>query len=300
MEFEPYSGDLLQHLASFIVLAQRIEIDPRGAFEEAAGDLAVDVSVLRRRIQSLASYFESPLLDGRGATMRVTEGGERVFASANQTLLAIERLRETISGRVGRVSIGCTGTVTTELLPQVMRLARQRWPELELHIRRAGEQAAREQLARGTIDLAVIRAKEEPADLESEFIATDQLWLACAKEHALANSKAKMTGKALTRYPQITYRKGSYTRRRVMQTLAGATPRIEVDNKAAALRYVELDLGIAFLSQLPGRPPKHRGVVFRDATRLFSPTSFWIVWRKGHQPRPAEAFIIDSLKNKTP
>src|SRR5256885_4309386 len=90
----PYGGDLLEHLRSFVALATAAERGERGVFGRAARELAVDASVLRRRMQTLSMWVGAPLLEGRGTTMRLTRAGVRTRAHAIRALDAVAEIAQ--------------------------------------------------------------------------------------------------------------------------------------------------------------------------------------------------------------
>jgi DNA-binding transcriptional LysR family regulator len=292
-----YAGDLFAHLRSFLILAQRVEIAPRGAFEEAAAALHVDVSVLRRRLATLEAWLGAPLLEGRGASLRVARGGARTREIAARALLDLDTLRAGLRGDPGRISIGCTGTITTELLPSVVRELTRRFPGIEVHLRRAGTERAEALLRRGELDVAIVRGEHAPEGLGATRIAFDKLWLAVRRDHPLARAKRPADLREAARCPLILFAEGSTTRERIMARLGplGAVVQIEVDGRAAALSFVRLGLGITFLSQLPGHRVDTREIAAIDVTAQFRKTAFWALTREGSTPSEALSFFVARL-----
>ncbi len=295
----PYPGDLLEHLASLLALARRLEVDARSAFDAVAAELHVDQSVLRRRIQTLDAHLGGPLLEGRGARLTVSARGARAVEVAGRVVADLARLDEELAGAGGiaPVRIGCTGTVTTELLPGAIEKARARWPDLEVRIRRAGARRGRELLDRGEIDFAVMRAADPPDGLATQRLCRDRMWVAIPEDHPLATGR-RLELRAIAREPLVSFGPTSFTRRRVMDRLAplGGRVHVEVEGKQAALRWVQLGLGIAFLSLVPGHRPPAPGVVLRDVTRRFPTAWFWAAWRPVRTLREPERLILDALE----
>ncbi|MBS2016027.1 MAG: hypothetical protein JST00_24305 [Deltaproteobacteria bacterium] len=277
-----YPGDLLQHLESFAELATRIGRGEGGAFPKAAGALAVDVSVLRRRLQTLSAYVGAPLVEGRGTTLRLTKAGDRVRASAARVLDATGELRSFATDDEGPLRVACTGTILAEVLPPVLRTMRGEFPRLAFRVRRAGGEASRALLAKGEVDFAVVRATSRPEGLHARRIGSDRLWLVAPAKGALATA-TRLSPEKVAREPLVGYSKASSTMRRVLDVLEplGASPWIEVDGKVAAMSYVAAGLGIAFVSALEPQKPERAGVVARDVTAWFAPVSFWLVWNEG-------------------
>lgn len=292
-----YPGDLLEHLRSFTVLAAHVERRAAGAFARAASELAIDVSVLRRRMQALTDHVGAPLVDGRGAAKRLTKAGERTRDLAGRALESVDLLVAARGARdVGPLRVACTGTFLAEVLPPVLAVVRDRHPGLRFRVRREGATASRDLLARGEIDFAIVRSTATPEGLASKRLGRDRLWLAARKEHALA-AASRVTVDAMAREPLVGYSSASSTMRRIMEVLRphGGAPWVEVDGKTAALRYVAAGLGIAFVSLLEGQEPSHPRVSVRDVTSHFPPVSFHLVWPKGRELRGFERTFADEL-----
>lgn len=280
-----YAGDLLEHLRSFTVLAAHIERGAAGAFARTASELAIDVSVLRRRMQALGDHVGSALVEGRGTSMRITKAGEHTRELAARALDAVDLLGSSTGTRdVGPLRIACTGTFLAEVLPPVLATVRDRHPGLRFRVRREGATSSRDLLARGDVDFAVIRSTSTatPEGLSSKRLGRDRLWIAVRKDSNLATA-ARVTVEAMAREPLVGYSSSSSTMRRVMDVLRphGGAPWVEVDGKTAALRYVAAGLGIAFVSLLEGQEPSHPRVVVRDVTSHFPAVSFHLVWSRG-------------------
>jgi len=295
-----YPGDLVTHLDSFLVLLRHVERP--ACFERAARDLAVDRSVLRRRIQALTSWVGAPLLIGRGAGARPTAAGRRLAERASEILASVRALPGDVAAARARISLACTGTITTELLPGVLVALERRTPPVDLSIRRAGSAAAERLVRQGDVDLGVVRAATPPRGLASEHLSDDRLlWVVPASRSA---SRARAGGadatlEAMSAVPLVLYGESSRTRGRVLERLApyGATVRVEVDGKAAALEYVRAGLGATFLSLLPGHRLRDigSGLVIKDVTSRFGPSSFYVIGRRDTWKGPVVADVVARL-----
>lgn len=296
-ETAAYPGDLLDHLRAFARLSASIERGERGAFARTAMELAVDVSVLRRRMQTLATFVGAPLVQGRGNRLQLTGAGTRARAHALRTLAAAAELAVVGADDAGPLRVACTGTILAELLPPTLRALRDAYPRLLFRIRRAGAAASRSLIARGELDFAIIRAAERPAGVASVRLAADRLWLAVPAKSALAKA-TRLPVPALAREPLIGYAPESSTMKRLMAVLGphGGAPWIEVDGKAAALAYVAADLGIAFVSAVASQKPVRAGVTLRDVTASFGPVSFWLIWAEGAALPEVHRRFVEELR----
>jgi DNA-binding transcriptional LysR family regulator len=164
-----YPGDLLDHLRAFAHLCASVERSERAAFARTANALALDVSVLRRRMQTLATFIGAPLVEGRGNRLRLTAAGGRVRVNAVRTLEAAAELA-LVDDESGPLRIACTGTVITELLPPALGALRDAYPKLSFRVRRAGAEAALALVERGETDFAILRAGARPRWIHIEAL----------------------------------------------------------------------------------------------------------------------------------
>ncbi len=286
-----YPGDLLLHLAALRAVAA--SAGQPAAFFKAARALGVDESVVRKRLVTLSGHAGGALFEGRASALRLTREGEKALSVAERALAAVEELGKPVTARL---SIGCTGTIASEVLPAVVARLRRAHPSLIVHVRRFGAEGALAAITSGELDLAVIRAPSAPRGVASTFVAKDKLMFAVRSNSPLARASINLA--KIARVPLITFRPASSTRARVMSVLEplGAIAHIEVESKSLALRYVELAMGVAFVSVLPGTQLVAPKVVLRDVTKHFPPVSFWAIWREHRALRVWEREAIAALR----
>lgn len=286
--------DLLLHLESWVALVDRLRGGGRGAYEAAAHALAIDRSVLRRRIQALTTFIGAPLLRGRGAALVPTATGTRLDERARAILGATSDLKRAVRDARERIVVACTGTITGELLPRVLRDV-ERSSSLDLVIRRAGGALCERMIQSGAADVGIVRAERAPLAFAAQRLADDRLWIALPRRHALASGD--LTLARMASVPLVLFGESSRTRARVMDRLAphGATIRVEVDGRAAALEYVRAGFGVTFLSLLPGHAIREADVVLRDVTPHFPRSRFWAICRPERRADPAVDRVLALL-----
>lgn len=287
-----YPGDLLLHLESFAALRTEIGRGRAGAFDQTARALGVDRSVLRRRMRTLEDWLGAKLFTGRGASLSPSPAGHRLAERAAQLVNQAVLLREHVTEARARITIGCTGTITTELLPRVLRALERRKPPVQLVIRRAGGALCESLLQSGGIDVGVVRSDQPPRGFTHEHLVDDRLWYVSSTK-----PPPKLTLERMAESPLVLYGESSRTRARVMDRLGphGATIRVEVEGRAAALEYVRAGIGATFLSLLPGHRVDAKNVHARDVTALFSPSRFWIVARSDRWSDPTIQSLVAEL-----
>jgi DNA-binding transcriptional LysR family regulator len=294
---DAYPGDLLLHLESFVVLLSHLGRGRRGAFEQAARQLAVDRSVLRRRIQALQSWSGVPLLEGRGVELRPSAAGARLEERGKSLVIAARGLRADVASARDRLVVACTGTITSELLPDVVATLEKRPRPVQLLVRRAGGAECEALVRRGEVDIGVVRADEPPPGLASRHLADDRLWFVVPSHHPLA-AATRPSFVQMAAVPLVLFGESSRTRARVMRWLApyGAAIRVEVEGRSAALAYVRKGIGATFLSLLPGHTVDERRVKARDVTRLFGTSRFHVVTRRERWDDPLVSDVVSRLR----
>ncbi len=288
-----FKGDLLEHAKGLVTLSRELQGGEPSAFERAADRLGIDPSVLRRRIQALATWVGAPLLEGRGSTLRLSALGQATCTRGERLLADAAALRQ--PPRPAPITIGCTGTIVTELLPTVLLQIERELGGTRVTVRRVGSTTCARLLAAEELDLGVVRGIAPPPGFAAERLCDDRLWLVAPKGHRLLSAR-RLELQSIAQQPLIVYGSTSQTRARVLEPLAPFEPhvRVEVDGKAAALQYVARGLGIAFVSLLPSHAVKHAGVALRDVTHLFGPSSFWLL--RSRQRSPAVDRVARMIK----
>lgn len=291
-----YPGDLVLHLESFTALLSEIRRGRAGAFDQTARRLGVDRSVLRRRMRTLDAWIGAPLLSGRGAALAPSPAGQRLAERAERLLAGVRQLRADVALARERVTVGCTGTITTELLPRVLVALEKRAKPVQLVVRRAGGALCESLLRSGDVDLGVVRADEPPKAFAHRHLTDDRLWFVLPAGHPLARSP-KLTPAQMASVPLVLYGEASRTRARVMERLAphGASIRVEVEGRAAALEYVRAGIGATFLSLLPGHRVT-KDVRARDVTSLFARSRFYAIARPDRWDDPLVRDVVTELR----
>lgn len=294
-----YPGDLLVHLGSFAALLTHAKRRQQGAFERTAEDLGIDRSVLRRRIQALADWLGAPILEGRGVELQPSALGERLAEQATRLLTSANQLRDSVLNAQDRLVIACTGTITTELLPRVLLELEKRPRPISLVVKRAGGQACEALVRNGEVDLGVVRADEPPQGFATQHLSDDKLWFVLPATHSLAK-RPKPTLAQMASLPLVLYGETSRTRARVMERLRshGATIRIEVESRSAALAYVRAGIGATFISLLPGHAIDRSGLCLRDVTPLFERSAFYAIATKQRWASPGVTDVVAELSKQ--
>lgn len=161
-------------------------------FGRAATRLRIAQPPLSHQVRQLERELGVKLLARTTRTVELTAAGSAYLTRARAILDAVddagEHARRVASGVEGSLAIGCVGSATYSLLPQLVRALRARLPLVEVSVR--GEMLTPAQLsalAAGEIDLALLRPPITTLGVSVTTLRTDALLVALPTGHRLAD-----------------------------------------------------------------------------------------------------------------
>lgn len=162
-----------------------------GHFGKAAERCAVTQPALSMQVQELEKSLGIQLLErGRNGVM-LTEGGKeiaqraaRVLADVRDIVDLARRQGNVLSGPLG---LGVIPSVAPYILPQLLPMIRDTFPDLDLHIRETQTQTLVSELADGQLDLLLLALPVEHPDIETVRLFDDRFLLAMATSHRMSN-----------------------------------------------------------------------------------------------------------------
>ncbi|MFG1906108.1 LysR substrate-binding domain-containing protein [Kribbella sp. NPDC048928] len=178
----------LRHLRYFVAVAEERH------FGRAAARLHMAQPPLSQQIRRLESELGLQLLRRTTRRVELTPAGEAYLLRARQILAAVSsaagEAQRVAAGLQGRLVIGCVGSATYSLLPQLVRTLREELPEVEVAVQ--GEMLAPDQaqaLADGRIDLGLLRPPVDDESLRVDVLRADRLIVAVPDGHRLASRR---------------------------------------------------------------------------------------------------------------
>lgn len=241
----------LEQLQSFVEVA-RI-----GHFTRAAAHLHLAQPSLSRQISTLESDLGAELFHRARGNITLTDAGESLLPLAKRMLADAETVRhemQELAGlRKGRVRIGATPTLCISLVPDVLATFHAAYPGIDLHLTEQGSRGLLEELAGGTLDLALIVTDEDrlaqTSSLQRTPLLTEELVVVSAASGNRLSGRTSLTLAELATLPQITYHQSYDLREATTQAFASAGLRpniiLEGSEMDAVLRCVERGLGVA-------------------------------------------------------
>ena len=236
-------------------------IAAEGSFKRAADSLYVSQPAVSLQVQNLEKQLNVPLFDRGGRRAQLTEAGhlllnygEKIISLCQETCRAIEDLQN-LQG--GTLIVGASQTTGTYLLPRMIGLFRQKYPDVAVQLQVHSTRRTSWGVANGQVDLAIIGG-EVPAELQDtlEIIpyAEDELALILPPLHSLAKSDT-IQKEDLYKLSFIALDSQSTIRKVIDQVLTRCninTKRLKIEmelNSIEAIKNaVQSGLGAAFVS----------------------------------------------------
>lgn len=162
-----------------------------GHFGKAAERCAVTQPALSMQVQELEKSLGIQLLERSRNGVMLTEGGKEIAQRAARVLADVRDIVD-LARRQGDVlsgplRLGVIPSVAPYILPQLLPMIRDAFPDLDLHIRESQTQNLVGELADGQLDLLLLALPVEHPDIETVRLFDDRFLLAMATSHRMSN-----------------------------------------------------------------------------------------------------------------
>ncbi|WP_442910957.1 hydrogen peroxide-inducible genes activator [Kitasatospora sp. NBC_01266] len=129
-------------------------------FRDAATAIGTSQPALSGALATLEESLGAQLVERTTRKVIITPLGERVAAHARRALAALHELTQEVEAArrpfTGPLHLGVIPTVAPYLLPTVLRLVRDQYPDLDLHVHEERTATLLEGLAAGRLDLLLL------------------------------------------------------------------------------------------------------------------------------------------------
>lgn len=241
---------LLAQIESFLAVVRR------GTVSRAAETLFVTQPALTARIQSLERELGSPLFARSGRGLRLTDAGRAFLPHAERVEAALrdgqQAVADVTSGRAGRLVLGAASSVSSYVLPSVLKRFRAEHPAVELIVRTSHSERILELVVEGEVELGVARALRHP-EVETLPLYREVVVLATHPLHPFARrGSATLAEVGATGLILFDRTSSYYDLIHELFLGAGVTPRtvMELDNFEATKKMLEEGLGVAMLPRV--------------------------------------------------
>lgn len=174
----------LRHLRYFRAVAEELH------FGKAAERLHIAQPPLSQQIRQLERELDVELLVRSTRKVELTAAGQAYLKRVTAILDSVDdagaQAQRVAAGVEGQLAIGCVGSATYSVLPQLVRALRQELPHVEVSVR--GEMLAPAQvtaLLAGEIQIALMRPPVNDPEIRTSFVRRDRLIAVLPAEHRL-------------------------------------------------------------------------------------------------------------------
>ena len=257
-------------------------------FGRAAQRCFVTQSTLSAGIRDLESVLETGIAERSNRHVRMTRVGVQIAARARELLREAEEIMDVArAGRTpmtGDMRLGVIPTIGPFLLPRMLPVVRERFPQLTIYLSEEQTAVLLARLDEGELDAALIALPCDTGALEIDVILEDEFLFACNREHALAGGE-EVPRDALTHEKLLLLEEGHCLRGHALDVCGIGDTRAQAQFEASSLytlvQLVAAGIGVTLVPRLAANAGIIQGTgIF--LSRLAPPASrqIGLVWRR--------------------
>ncbi len=277
-----------------------LQVSAHRSFSRAAENLQLTQPSITARIQALERELREELFERSGRGVRLSDAGraflphaERILQMLNEGRAAVDDVRNV---QAGSLRLGSAPTISTYVLPTILRTFCTRHSGLDVILRTAHSEQVLNMLLADEIQIGLVRSLIND-DVETIPLYDDEIILVAYPGHTFSASGSATVADA-AREPIVLFDRGSsyfgliqnfFRQAEIIPNVA-----MEVDSLEATKRMVEEGLGIALVPLVTVERELEAGLLVRvdlvDAEPIKRPISL-IHRRQRKRPRSVQAFI---------
>ncbi|MFF1649062.1 hydrogen peroxide-inducible genes activator [Streptomyces sp. NPDC058240] len=241
----------LSQLRAFVAVAEYLH------FRDAAAAIGMSQPALSGAVSALEEALGVQLIERTTRKVLLSPAGERLAVRARAVLEAVGELMEEAEAVrapfTGVLRLGVIPTVAPYLLPTVLRLVHERYPELDLQVHEEQTSSLLEGLAAGRLDLLLLAVPLGVPGVTELPLFDEDFVLVMEKDHWLGG-RADIPREALRELPLLLLDEGHCLRDQALDICreAGRTEGAPVTTTAAGLStLVQLVAGGLGVTLLP-------------------------------------------------
>lgn len=277
------------------------------SFSKAADALYLTQPTVSAHVAALEEELGTQLVVRSTRELRLTAAGQVLSRYAAEILGLCQRadqdVRTVASSISGTLSIAASTVPSQYLLPQVLPLLRQRYPEVFFQIRQGDSSQVTQWMTENGAELGVVGAPVQRVGLLCVPFFTERLVIATPNTTEYQALKGQMTPDVLKRAPFLVREPGSGTRKQSEQYLkgVGVDPKslilaAQLESTESILQGVKNGLGISILSGCAAREAAEEGKIL-----VFAPEShylerqFYLLYRRSSPLSPVATMLVEEL-----
>ena len=174
----------LRHLRYFVTVGEELH------FGRAAAKLSIVQPSLSQQIHQLEKELGFPLLYRTKRFVELTDAGKVFLSEAKHVLAQVQEAKRTAQrayrGEVGRLVVGYISSSTYDLLPMMLRVYRERFPDIEVALRELTTREQLRALEEEYIQVGLLRLPISAPMMNVEVVRREPIVCVLPEEHPLA------------------------------------------------------------------------------------------------------------------
>jgi LysR family hydrogen peroxide-inducible transcriptional activator len=241
-----------------------------GGFSKAAERCNVAQPSLSQQIIKLEQELGRPLFDRLGRGVALTEAGHALLPHARRILAEVQEIRRGLHTEIGdgrgHLAVGAIPTVAPFLLPEVIKLFTQHFPQAKLSVQEDFTEELIRSLIVGKLDVAIMSLPIHHKQIVVEELFTEPLLVAYPRNHELI-SRSKITTQELSNFPFIALNEIHCLGEQIQSFCIQQSVDIDIVCQTSQLVTVQncvtLGLGISLVPQMLAARDQSGSIVYR-------------------------------------
>jgi DNA-binding transcriptional LysR family regulator len=283
----------LRHLRYFVAVAEELH------FSRAADRLHIAQPPLSQQIRNLEEELGVQLLQRTKHQVQLTSAGQLFLEEARRTLAQAERAIQTAQrasrGELGRLVVGFASSAAYNVFPEILRVFRACFPEVELVLRELNSQPIQDYLYSSQIDIGFVYFPIVTDSLCCLSIVEEPFLVALPQSHPLS-TQPQVALQAIAHDPFILFPRHNspdfYDKIVGLCQQAGFSPKV-VQEAALMQTIVSLVAAAIGVALVPAslQNLQRTGVVYKQVQGLAAMVEMAVVWRRDDRSPVLEAFL---------
>lgn len=283
----------MRHLRYFVAVAEELH------FGEAAKRLHIAQPPLSQQIRQLEKQLGVELLRRTKRRIELTEAGRAFLDEARRILERVEQSIRTAQrasrGEIGELTVGFEGFATYDVIPNILKIFRERFPDIHLQLKEMTTAQLIEALHNKDIQVGFLLSPIRDEELSFEPILEEFIIVALPENHPLS-AKQKIPLRALKSEPFVLFPRhlgcGLYNQIIGLCQNADFTPNViqEANQMQTILGLIATGLGISLVPESM-KDLKREGVVYRELWQPMKKMELNVAWKRDNKSPVLQAFL---------
>lgn len=275
-------------------------------FSRAAEALHMTQPAVSQSIRTLEENIGIRLMERNNKYVQLNKAGDIVYHHAKEILGLYTKMQHLVDDLTqkakGILAIGASYTFGEYVLPHILTIMQQKYPEIEPTVTIANTMAIADLVTRHQLDIGIVEGGFKDTELIGEKVAEDHMVIVASSKHKLAQ-KGRVCSNELKEEMWIIREQGSGTREATEKMLAQLhfKPRktLVFSSTQPIKEAVEAGLGISMLSKWAIQKELHSGMInILSVQGMPFKRNFSIIMKSPFQTKALEIFIDMLRKNE--